>query len=173
MAQGNPRSYDSSRRKAAAAATRHRILGEARRLFIERGYEATTIAAIAAAAGVAPDTVYATVGRKPVLFRLLVEAAISGTSEAVPALEREYVRRVRASTGIVPETLSSPMATMQMSRCSTSVPLFQALTCSRSTLLFQIAMGPRVRSGTRPLWCLQATRGSLPTDRSSIGDNGA
>ncbi|MEZ4480799.1 MAG: TetR family transcriptional regulator [Dehalococcoidia bacterium] len=98
MAQGNPRSYDSSRRKAAAAATRHRILGEARRLFIERGYEATTIAAIAAAAGVAPDTVYATVGRKPVLFRLLVEAAISGTSEAVPALEREYVRRVRAST---------------------------------------------------------------------------
>jgi len=98
MAQGNPRSYDSSRRKAAAAATRHRILGEARRLFIEGGYEATTVAAIAAAAGVAPDTVYATVGRKPVLFRLLIESAISGTDEPVPALERDYVRRVRAST---------------------------------------------------------------------------
>ena len=98
MAQGNPRSYDSSGRKAAAAANRHRILAEARRLFIEGGYEATTIAAIAAAAGVASDTVYATVGRKPVLFRLLIESAISGTDEAVPALERDYVRRVRAST---------------------------------------------------------------------------
>jgi len=94
----NARRYDSSRRKAAASANRRRILAAARALFLERGYEATTIAAIAEAAAVAPDTVYAAVGRKPVLFRLLCETAISGTDEAVPALEREYVQRVRAAS---------------------------------------------------------------------------
>ena len=52
--------------------------------------------AIAQAAGVALDTVYAAVGPKPVLFRLLVETAISRTQEPVPALERDYVRAIRA-----------------------------------------------------------------------------
>ncbi len=53
--------------------------------------------AIAEAAGVALDTVYASVGKKPMLFRLLVETAISGTTEAVPALERDYVRAIAAT----------------------------------------------------------------------------
>jgi AcrR family transcriptional regulator len=68
----------------------------ARRLFTRRGYAATTVAEIAAEAGVAVDTVYAAVGTKPVLFRLLLEAAISGTDEAVPAEERDYVQRIMA-----------------------------------------------------------------------------
>jgi len=42
------------------------------------------------------DTVYAAVGTKPVLFRLLLETAISGTDEAVPAEERDYVQAIRA-----------------------------------------------------------------------------
>ena len=33
---------------------------------------------------------------EPVLFRLLVETAISGTDAPVPALERDYVRAIRA-----------------------------------------------------------------------------
>lgn len=66
------------------------------RLFVERGYSPTTMAAIAEAAGVALDTLYAAVGPKPVLFRLLVETAISGTDAPVPALEREYVHAIQA-----------------------------------------------------------------------------
>ena len=50
----------------------------------------------AKAAGVALDTVYATVGKKPALFRLLIEMAISGSDAAVPAEEREYVQAIRA-----------------------------------------------------------------------------
>jgi AcrR family transcriptional regulator len=90
------RPYDARRRREAAARTRGAILAAAGRLFAERGYAATTMAAIAAAAGVALDTVYATVGPKPALFRLLVEAAISGEARAVPAEERDYVRAIRA-----------------------------------------------------------------------------
>ena len=91
-----PRAYDSRSRRKAARATRQSILDAARRLFLKRGYAATTMPAIAQAAGIAMDTVYATVGKKPALFRLLVEMAISGVDRAVPADERHYVRAIRA-----------------------------------------------------------------------------
>jgi AcrR family transcriptional regulator len=90
------RAYDAPRRRAAAARTRGAILAAARRRFAEHGYAATTMAAIAADAGVALDTVYATVGPKPALFRLLIEAALSGRDEAVPAEARDYVRAIHA-----------------------------------------------------------------------------
>jgi AcrR family transcriptional regulator len=95
---GTPRrrTYHSALRKEAAAATRHDIIEAAARLFLTRGYAATTMTAIAEAADIALDTVYATVGKKPALFRLLVEAAISGRDEVVPAQERGYVQAIRA-----------------------------------------------------------------------------
>jgi len=92
-----PRRYDSTARRAAAAETRHAILDAARSLFLARGYPATTMPAIAERAGVALDTVYAAVGGKPKLFRLLVETAISGGSDAVPVEERDYVQAIRAA----------------------------------------------------------------------------
>ncbi len=90
------RAYDSRSRKEAARLTQRSILETARNIFIEKGYAAATMPAIAQAAGVALDTVYSTVGRKPALFRLLIETAISGESGAVPAEEREYVQAIRA-----------------------------------------------------------------------------
>jgi hypothetical protein len=54
--------------------------------------------AIAQRADVALDTVYASVGRKPELARLLIETAISGGSQAIPASERDYVQAIRAAT---------------------------------------------------------------------------
>ena len=91
------RRYSSPVRTEQAAATRRAVLAAARELFTEHGYAATSIAAIAARAGVAVDTVYAAAGRKPALLRELVEASLSGTDETVPAEERDYVRRVRAA----------------------------------------------------------------------------
>lgn len=90
------RPYDASRRRAAAERNRAAILRAAQRLFIARGYAATTVADVARAAKVAVDTVYASIGTKPALFRTLLEAAISGTGRAVPAEERDYVRAIRA-----------------------------------------------------------------------------
>jgi AcrR family transcriptional regulator len=90
------RAYDATSRQKAAAATVRSIIEAARRLFLEQGYVATTMPAIAQAAGIALDTVYASVGKKPRLFRLLVEAAISGQDQPVTAEDREYVRRIRA-----------------------------------------------------------------------------
>jgi len=91
------RRYDASRRRQAAERTRAAILDAARQLFTDRGYAATSMTAIAERAGVALDTVYASVGRKPELARLLIETAISGTGGAVPAEERDYVRAIQAA----------------------------------------------------------------------------
>jgi AcrR family transcriptional regulator len=90
------RVYNSSSRKEAARLTHQSIVEAARSVFLDKGYAAATMPAIAQAAGVALDTVYATVGKKPALFRLLIEMAISGTDRAVPTEEREYVRAIRA-----------------------------------------------------------------------------
>jgi AcrR family transcriptional regulator len=90
------RAYDSSSRRRSAEATREQILNAARETFLAKGYAATTMPAIAEAAGVAMDTVYAAVGKKPALFRLLVELAISGGDKPVPAEERGYVQAIRA-----------------------------------------------------------------------------
>src|SRR5689334_7067445 len=90
------RRYDSSGRRAEASSTRRRILEAARRLFLARGYAAATMPAIAEEAGIALDTVYASVGKKPALLRLLVETAISGGEEAVESEARDYVREIRA-----------------------------------------------------------------------------
>lgn len=94
--KGATRPYHAPRRQAAAGRTRQAILDAARRQFTEQGYGATTVAAIAAEAGVNVDTVYASVGAKPALFKLLIETAISGSDDAVPAEARQYVLDIRA-----------------------------------------------------------------------------
>ena len=91
------RRYHSPRRAEQAAATRRAVLAAARELFVAQGYLGTTVADVARRARVAVDTVYATVGRKPALLREVLETALSGTDQEVPARQREYVARVRAA----------------------------------------------------------------------------
>jgi len=92
------RRYVSAVRAQQAAATKRAVLTAARELFAEQGYAATSVASIAARAGVAVDTLYAAVGRKPVILRQLLETALSGTDDEVPAVQRDYVRGVRAAS---------------------------------------------------------------------------
>jgi AcrR family transcriptional regulator len=91
------RRYDASNRRQTAARTRQAILDAALELFSGQGYAATPMTAIAHRAGVALDTVYASVGRKPQLARLLIETAISGSSQAIQAGDRDYVQAIRAA----------------------------------------------------------------------------
>src|ERR1700730_12204147 len=68
-------------------ATRRRIRDAARRLFVERGYVATTIEAIAGEAGVAVPTVYLAFGTKRALLAELLDIAAVGYGEPVGGLE--------------------------------------------------------------------------------------
>jgi AcrR family transcriptional regulator len=87
MTAVNRASYHSPRRQQAATATRDAILGAAQDLFATQGYARTTVAQIAAAAQVAANTVYTSVGGKPQLLAAIMQdgtsdPAITGTLTA-------------------------------------------------------------------------------------------
>jgi AcrR family transcriptional regulator len=90
------RRYDSSRRQEQAGENRRAVLEAARRMFLERGYAATTVGAIAAEAGVSVETVYKAFGNKPGLVKAVVDVAIVGDDESVPMVQRERVQRIEA-----------------------------------------------------------------------------
>jgi AcrR family transcriptional regulator len=95
---GDRRTYDSPRRRGQALATRRAILDAARGLFVDAGYVATTIDAVAARAGVSSETVYATFGNKRSLLSHSVDVSIAGDAAPVPILERSWVREMREET---------------------------------------------------------------------------
>lgn len=72
------RPYDTSRRRDRARKNRERMVAAAEELFLADGYAQTTIAAIAARAGVSVDTIYKGFGGKPGLVRAIVESALAG-----------------------------------------------------------------------------------------------
>jgi len=88
------RRYDSPRRREQAAATRRQILEAARRLFERQGYAATTMAAIAAEAGVAGKTVYLAFDSKSGVLRALWNLQLRGDEDDVPVAERSWYREV-------------------------------------------------------------------------------
>ena len=88
------RSYDSRRRREQAAATRRQILEAAQRLFEEKGYVTTSMAAIAAEAGVALKTVYIAFATKRGVLLALWNLLLRGDEEPVPVGERPWFREV-------------------------------------------------------------------------------
>jgi AcrR family transcriptional regulator len=86
------RPYNSPRRREQAAATRAVILEAAQRLFERDGYSATTMAAVAAEAGVAVKTVYVAFETKSGLLRALWNQLLRGDEGDVPVAEREWYR---------------------------------------------------------------------------------
>ncbi len=92
------RAYDSALRKQQASQTRMRILDAAQELFAGRGYPATTVEAVAAAAGVAVDTVYAAFGSKRGVLQALLDVRVGGDDARIDLLERPGPQAVRGET---------------------------------------------------------------------------
>lgn len=88
------RRYDSSRRRAQAAATRADILDAAQKLFERQGYAATTVESIAAEADVALKTVYLAFETKSGLLRALWNHLLRGGRDDVPVARQEWYREV-------------------------------------------------------------------------------
>jgi AcrR family transcriptional regulator len=91
------RAYNSPRRTSAARRTRETIVQSAKKAFEQKGWSATTIPLIAAAAGVSPKTVEALFGTKAVLLRAVVDYAIRGDLLDIPVTQREGGARIEAA----------------------------------------------------------------------------
>lgn len=83
------RPYRTQIRRGEAPA---RICAAARELFVAKGYAATSIDEIAAAARVARPTVFTAVGPKPAILKAVVDQAVTGDDEPVPLLDRPWYR---------------------------------------------------------------------------------
>ena len=90
------RRYDATRRQEQARENQRRIIDAATSLFAARGYAGTSLTEIAAAAGVAVQTVYAAFGTKVNLLARAIDVSLAGDDASVPMAEREPVRQVMA-----------------------------------------------------------------------------
>jgi AcrR family transcriptional regulator len=88
------RRYDSPLRREQAAATRRKILGAAQELFERDGYAATSMAAIATAAGVSLKTVYLSFENKSGVLRGLWHLLLRGDRDTVAVGEQDWYRAV-------------------------------------------------------------------------------
>jgi AcrR family transcriptional regulator len=88
------RTYNSRLRREQAAETRRKILQAAQELFERRGYAATSMAAIASAAGVSLKTVYLAVDTKSGLLRALWHLLLRGDQDSAPVAAQAWYRAV-------------------------------------------------------------------------------
>jgi AcrR family transcriptional regulator len=86
------RGYRSELRASQALETRRRIVAAAAELFIEQGFGAATLDAIAASAGVSRKTVFTAVGGKVELLRLALDWSIAGDDAPVAVVDRPEVQ---------------------------------------------------------------------------------
>ncbi len=118
----------SSGRAERKAASERRILEAARRLFAERGFERTTIRAVAAAAQVDPALVMQRFGSKRELFAQAVRVTEAGEAEG------DTVEHVLGTLGWKPG--ESPPESLALLRSMLTHP--EAAASARSSLTGQI-----------------------------------
>lgn len=119
------RRYSSATRSEGARATRRAIVTTAGALFIERGYAATSLADIAAAAGVARPTVFAAFGSKGALLRRVLDEGLAGDDAPVPVADRPWFQPVwDAST---PAAVLDAYAEVCLVIARRAAPLFEAV----------------------------------------------
>jgi len=92
------RRYDSELRREQAQRTREAIVAAAERRFLRDGYAATTVASVAADAGVSPDTIYKGFGGKPGLVRAIRDHALLGAGP-IPAEARSDALQLSGANG--------------------------------------------------------------------------
>jgi len=96
--KSSPQSGPSGRRRARA--TRSRITKAAADLFAERGYTRTTMADIAAAAGVAVQTVYFVFHTKPEVLDSAYGLAVMGENDPAEPQDQAWYRQALAEPDV-------------------------------------------------------------------------
>ncbi|MDR2983758.1 MAG: TetR/AcrR family transcriptional regulator [Nocardiopsaceae bacterium] len=87
------------RREERARHKRQRVADAALRLFLDRGYVATTIEVIAAEAAVAPATVYQAFGTKQAILSRILDVTIAGDAGPAALLDRDWVKQASQHPG--------------------------------------------------------------------------
>jgi AcrR family transcriptional regulator len=116
--------YKSPLRARQAAETRQIVLAAATRVFTERGWAGTTLAAVAAEAGTAVETIYSGFGSKSGLLITAIDIAIVGDDQDEPLVDRPEFSELGAGELSERLALAARIITRAFGR---AVPLMGAL----------------------------------------------
>jgi AcrR family transcriptional regulator len=119
------RRYDNSRREAQSRATRAQVVAAAGDLFLARGYPATTIEAVAAAADVPVASVYRLFGSKKAILKAVLQISFVGDDEPAGLHDRPEAQAAAAQPD--PRALLAGYARVARSVLTRSGPLQQML----------------------------------------------
>ena len=96
--KGEARLYDNSRRAKSSQSRQLRVAKLAAQLLVERGYAATTMTEVAAAAEVSVAWLYKVFGPKPLLVKRAYDVLLAGDADPVPLAQRPAFRAFAAET---------------------------------------------------------------------------
>ena len=172
--QAGRRPYRSPVRQARARLTRARILQAATRAFCTHGYAGTTIAAVAAAAGVSVAAVELAFPAKPDLLKAAIDVAIAGDDEQVPVLKRPWAATARAAPDAT-AFLEAVTAVLVPAAVRSDALVLTALEAARGDdRLVQLAAQLRAQRAVTASWIVDGLRERAPLrpglDRSEAVD---
>ena len=107
------------------------VVDAARRLFLERGYGATTIEAISELADVPPATVYRLFSSKHGILKSLLDVSLVGDDERVPMAARPQVRTLLAEGN--PRELLAGFVEITAQMNERAAPLYRILVSAAGT----------------------------------------
>jgi AcrR family transcriptional regulator len=111
--------------QARTRLARRAVVEAARALFVDRGYGATTIEALAERSDVPPATVYRLFSSKLGILKALLDVSIAGDDQALPVLDRPEVAALFAEPD--PERLLAGFARMNVAINERSGQMYQLL----------------------------------------------
>ncbi len=155
------RPYRSPLRQQQSAATRTAVLDAARSLFATRGWRGTGMRDVAAAAGVAQETIYAHFASKTGLLRAVVDRDAVGDELELPLARRreflaigkgERAARLTAAAQLVTSVnvRTATMARVLREAAPGSPEIAEMLSATRARQRQDVAAGLRLAIGREP-----------------------
>jgi AcrR family transcriptional regulator len=152
------------RRAARKEETERRLVEAATRLFVARGYPATTLAAVADEAGVAHRTVYARFPTKADLLHRCIDVAIRGDEADVAIDDRSWVQAAMSAPTAAARIRAMAGATADlMGRCGALLRVAQEAEAIEPSIAARAQAGRLdTQRVVETFWRTMASDGLLP-----------
>jgi AcrR family transcriptional regulator len=151
-------------RAARVAENEERIVRAAHELFVRDGYQATTLAAVADAAGVAHRTIYVRFGTKAALLKRVVDVALVGDLAPVDVVSREWYRTATTAPTLQERIVSLAEGSARLMASAADVIAVAREAEQAEPLLAAAARAGRAatRDAIRTFWTRARDDGLLP-----------
>jgi AcrR family transcriptional regulator len=154
----------ASLRAARVRENEERIVRAAHELFARDGYQATTLTAVADAAGVAHRTVYVRFGTKAALLKRVIDVAVAGDLAPVHVVSREWYRTATTAPALEERIAALAAGSARLMASAADVIAVAREAAPAEPLLAAAAQAGRAatRDAIRTFWTRAGGDGLLP-----------